>query len=77
VGLVFLIPASRALADTAVLVAAFRPLWVALVAGAVVSLLVGWAGPAPWLLGLLLVLVLLLVWAVAVRGFVLAGAWAG
>jgi len=31
--------------------------------------------PAPWLLAVLLVVVLGLVWAVAVRGFVLAGAW--
>jgi hypothetical protein len=43
----------------------------------VVSLVIGWARPAPWLLALLLVVVLGLVWAVAVRGFVLAGAWAG
>ncbi len=76
VGLTFLIPTSRALADTDVLGAAFRPLWVAMVLGAVVSLVIGWIGPAPWLLALLLVLVLFLVWAVAVRGFVLAGAWA-
>jgi hypothetical protein len=44
--------------------------------GAVVSLAIGWARPAPWLLASLLVLVLGLVWAVAVRGFVLAGVWA-
>ncbi len=74
-GLVFLIPTSRALADASVLAAAFRPLWVAMAAGAVVSLFIGWARPAPWLLALLLVAVLLLVWAVAVRGFVLAGVW--
>lgn len=46
-----------------------------LAAGAVVSMLVGWLAPAPWLLALPLVVVLGLVWAVGVRGFVLAGAW--
>ena len=45
--------------------------------GAVISLLIGWSAPAPWLLALLLVLVLATVWAVAVRGFVLAGVWGG
>jgi hypothetical protein len=77
VGLVFLIPTSRALAEAAQLGAAYRPLWIAMVAGAVVSLAIGWARPAPWLLALLLVLVLVVVWAIAVRGFMLAGAWAG
>ena len=76
VGLVFLILTSRALADANLLGAAFRPLWAAMAAGAIVSLVIGWARPAPWLLALLLVVVLGLVWAVAVRGFVLAGAWA-
>jgi hypothetical protein len=45
-------------------------------AGAVLSVGIGWVRPAPWLLAVLLVAVLSLVWAVAVRGFVLAGAWA-
>jgi low temperature requirement protein LtrA len=77
VGLVFLIPTSRALADARQLAAAYRPMWIAMAAGAVLSLVIGWARPAPWLLALLLVFVLGMVWAVAVRGFVLAGAWAG
>jgi len=76
VGLVFLIPTSRALADASSLATAFRPVWIAMAVGAVVSLVIGWAQPAPWLLGLLLVAVLGLVWAVAVRGFMLAGGWA-
>ena len=76
VGLLFLIPTSRALADAIPLAAAYRRIWVAMAAGAVVSLAIGWARPAPWLLALLLVLVLGLVWAVAVRGFAVAGAWA-
>lgn len=76
VGLVFLIPTSRALVDAGMLTSAFRPIWAAMAAGAVVSLAVGWARPTPWLLAALLVAVLFLVWAVAVRGFLLAGAWA-
>jgi low temperature requirement protein LtrA len=75
VGLVFLIPTSSALADAGRLAAAYRPLRIAMAAGAAASLVIGWAGPAPWLLALLLVLVLTLVWAIAVRGFVLAGTW--
>jgi low temperature requirement protein LtrA len=75
VGLVFLIPAWRALADASRLTSIYRPLWIATVAGAVASAIIGWTRPAPWLLALLLVVVLLLVWAVAVRGFALAGAW--
>ena len=76
VGLIFLIPTSRALSDVGLLRAAFRPIWAAMAAGALAALLVGWSRPAPWLLALLLVAVLGLVWAVAVRGFILAGAWA-
>jgi low temperature requirement protein LtrA len=76
VGLVFLIPTTRALADAGRFNAAFRPLWIATAAGAALSLVIGWARPAPWLLALLLVLVLSVVWAVAFRGLVLAGAWA-
>ena len=76
VGTLALIPASRALVDASRLMAVYRPLWVAMAAGAVVSLMVGWAQPPPWLLALLLVFVLTLLWAVAVRGFLRAGAWA-
>ena len=75
VGLVFLIPTWRALADSSRLPSVYRPLWMATVAGAVASVIIGWTRPAPWLLGLLLVMVLALVWAVAVRGFALAGTW--
>jgi low temperature requirement protein LtrA len=75
VGMFALIPASHALADFSSLTAAYRPLYVAITAGAVVSVLIGWAHPAPWVLALLLVLVLSLTWAVAARGFLLAGAW--
>lgn len=75
VGLVFLIPTWRALADSKRLISVYRPLWIATVAGAVASVIIGWSRPAPWLLALLLVIVLGLVWAAAVRGFALAGTW--
>ena len=75
VGLVFLIPTWRALADSSRLASVYRPLWIATAAGAVASVIIGWIRPAPWLLALLLVVVLALVWAVVVRGFALAGTW--
>lgn len=76
IGFVFLIPTSAALAEARQLVRTYRRVWIAMLAGALVCLFIGWASPAPWLLALLLVLVLVIVWAVAVHGFVLAGAWA-
>jgi low temperature requirement protein LtrA len=76
IGLIGLIPTSRALADAGRVAAGYRPVWIAMATGAAVGLIVGWARPAPWLLALLLVLVLAVVWAVAFRGLVLAGAWA-
>ena len=75
IGLLALIPTCRALQDSKRLAGAYRPLEWAMAAGAVVSLVIGWIAPAPWLLALLLVAVLGLVWAIGVRGFVLAGAW--
>ena len=75
VGLLFLIPTWRALADASRLPSVYRPLWIATVTGAVASVIIGWTRPAPWLLALLLVGVLGLVWAAAVRGFALAGTW--
>ena len=75
VGLVFLIPTWRALADSSRVTSVYRPLWIATVAGAVASVIIGWSRPAPWLLALLLVIVLGLVWAAAVRGFAIAGTW--
>jgi low temperature requirement protein LtrA len=75
VGLVFLIPTWRALTDASRLASVYRSLWIATVAGAVASVIIGWTRPAPRLLALLLVIVLGLVWAVAVRGFALADTW--
>ena len=75
VGLVFLIPTWRALAEAGRLTLVHRSLWIATLAGAAASVIIGWTRPAPWLLALLLVLVLGLVWTVVMRGFALAGAW--
>jgi low temperature requirement protein LtrA len=77
VGLLALILTSRALEDAVRLAGVFRPLAMAMAGGAILSLAIGFARPAPWLLALLLVIVLGLVWAVAVRGYLLAGAWSG
>src|SRR5215470_9516485 len=60
-GIVGLIPITRALAHTV----DYRPLWIAMGFGAVLSIGIGSTRPAPWLLALLMVVVLSLVWAVA------------
>jgi hypothetical protein len=75
VGLLAVIVAANALADARRLAAAYRPLSAVMAAGAVAAMVVGWARPAPWLLALLLVVILTALWGVAVRGFLLAGAW--
>lgn len=75
VGFAGVILTSRALADARTFAPAYRSLAVAMAAGVVASVLIGWARPAPWLLAVLLVGVLGAVWTVAVRAFVLAGAW--
>ena len=75
VGLLFLVPTWRALADASRLASVYRPLWMATVVGALASMLIGWIRPAPLLLAMLLVVVLGLVWAVVLRGFALAGMW--
>jgi len=73
-GLIALVLISRSLSDAARLAAVYRPLEIAMAVGAVICALIGVAQPAPWLFALLLVGVLTLVWAVAIRGFLLAGA---
>jgi len=73
-GLIGLVLISRSLSDAARLATVYQPLEIAMAAGAVVCPLIGVTQPAPWLLALLLVVVLSLVWAVAIRGFLLAGA---
>jgi len=75
VGLLAVIVAANALADARRLAAAYRPLRTVMAAGAVAAAILGWARPAPWLLAMLLVVILSALWAVAVRGFLLVGAW--
>ena len=75
VGLAALILTLRSLVDVDRLATAYRPIEIAMAAGALAAIAIGFVRPAPWLLALLLVLVLGLVWAVAVRAFLLAGAW--
>lgn len=75
VGLLAVVMAARALTEVKRLNTVYQPLGVAMAVGAVSAILVGWARPAPWLIALLLVIVLSTVWAVAVRGFLLAGIW--
>ena len=75
VGLLAVIVAANALADARRLAVAYRPLSAVMAAGAVAAMVVGWARPAPWILAALLVAILTALWAVAVRGFLLVGAW--
>lgn len=75
VGMLGLIITSRALADAGAHGSAYRAIGFALAGAAALSVVAGLVRPAPWLLGLILVLVLTLVWAVAVRGFMQAGTW--
>jgi low temperature requirement protein LtrA len=74
-GLVSLIFTEQALVDAVRLNAVYRPLRVALAAGAVAALAAGWARPAPWLLGLVLVAILTVLWVYAARRFLRADAW--
>jgi low temperature requirement protein LtrA len=75
VGLLSLLVTANALADARRLAAAYHPLSAVIAIGALAAAVVGWVRPAPWLLALLLVLILSALWAVAVRGFLLVGAW--
>jgi low temperature requirement protein LtrA len=75
IGLLGLIVAASALEDARRLAAVYRPLSAKMAVGAVAAAIVGWARPAPWLLALLLVGILTVLWAVAVRDFLLADAW--
>ena len=58
-----LILIATALTDWQDLAAVYRPVSIALVLGALVSLVLGWLAPTPWLHILLLILVLGAVWA--------------
>ena len=74
-GLLALIPVQNALVDAQRLPAVYRPLGVALAAGAGTALLVGWLRPAPWVFALLLVAILSTLWFYAVSRFLRAEAW--
>ena len=74
-GLVSLIFTEQALVDAVRLDAVYRPLRIALAVGAVAALVAGWAHPAPWLFGLVLVAILVVLWLFAARRFLRADAW--
>ena len=63
--LIALVPMIVTLVDYRRLAALYRPLAVALLAGAAAALAIGWARPAPWLLATLLALVLVATWSFA------------
>jgi hypothetical protein len=75
VGLLALIPTTRALAHDNRLVAVYRPVYLALALGAGAAVIVGWVRPAPWRLALALVAILSALWFFAVSRFLRAGAW--
>ncbi len=75
VGLVSLVLTEQALVDAVRLDTVYRPLRIALAVGAVAALVAGWAHPAPWLFGLILVAILVVVWLFAASRFLRADAW--
>jgi low temperature requirement protein LtrA len=76
-GLLALVLTEQSLVDAERLSLVFHPLRLALSAGAVAALIVGWLRPAAWLLVLLLVVILGTVWSFAVSRFLRADAWGG
>jgi low temperature requirement protein LtrA len=74
-GLLALVLTERALVDAERLFSVFRPLGLAMTAGAAAALIVGGIRPAPWLLALLLVAILSTLWFFAVSRFIGADAW--
>lgn len=74
-GLLALIVIERALVDAERLVGVYRPLGLAIAAGAAAALVVGWLRPAPWLLALLLGAILSILWVFAAYRFLGADAW--
>jgi low temperature requirement protein LtrA len=75
VGLLALILTERSIADSVRLAVVYRPMSLALAAGAGVALLAGWLAPAPWILALLLVAILTALWSFAIAWMIRAGAW--
>jgi low temperature requirement protein LtrA len=76
-GLLALTFAEQALVDADRLAAVYRPLRIATAGAAAMALAIGWVRPAPWLLALLLVVVLVLLWFFAITRFLRAHAWSG
>lgn len=74
-GLVALIAAERTLVHSEPAEAAYRPVRAALAGGAAAALAVGWARPAPWLLGLALVVILSALWVYAASRFLQTDLW--
>jgi low temperature requirement protein LtrA len=66
---------ARSLEDFERLSAAYQPLGIAMFAGALAALALGWLSPPPWLLVLLLGALLSTLWFFAVGRFLAAGAW--
>jgi low temperature requirement protein LtrA len=73
--LLALILTERSLEDAVRLEVVYRPLGVALVAGAAVALAAGWLAPVPWLLAALVVAILTALWFFVVARMIRAGAW--
>jgi low temperature requirement protein LtrA len=74
-GLVALIFTEQTLVDAERLDAVYRPLRIALAAGAAAALAAGWTRPAPWLFGLALVAILSVLWIYAASRFLRTNAW--
>jgi low temperature requirement protein LtrA len=74
-GLTSLIFTEQALVDAERLDAVYRPLRIALGAGAAAALAVGWARPTPWLFALALVAILTVLWIYAASRFLRTDAW--
>jgi low temperature requirement protein LtrA len=75
VGLLALALTTQTLDDAERLGDVYRPVKMALAAGAGATVVVGWVRPAPWLFALLLVAILSVLWVFAVSRFLRAGAW--
>jgi low temperature requirement protein LtrA len=74
-GFVSLAVNASTLEDARRLPGVYRPITVALLAGALAALFVGWLQPAAWLLALLLGAILTVLWLVVVGLFLRADAW--
>jgi low temperature requirement protein LtrA len=74
-GLLSLIATEQTLVDAQRFDAVYRPLRIALAVGAAAALAVGWARPTPWLFGLALVAILLVLWIHAARHFLRTDVW--